>query len=358
MRRALFCTLFAAVLFIGEAEARTFKVVTGVNADVSARAAFDQAQAGDSIRFDEGQYDLTVPLILNASGIDIRGQGADKTILSFAGMRGEGDAITVRGDHNQIRDLTVAGAKGAGIVIAGTNALMEKVSVRGALGPGVMTRGANNVIIRETFASGALAGFSIENSLRVDLIQNNASRNGTGIVVIDRPDRAGGGGVRLVGNIISGNSTQGIGVDIVAARDVALFENQISEHGTANVFIRAYDGDTNNINFVALPRNVTIWKNGFGRAGFAPSPDWAPAMANGAKFADIVWDGARSYVAGGRPKSEPVLISIKGNKSTIGVLRFLSLGLEVAGSPASESSPSAQWPLVANFVAPGEVKIK
>jgi hypothetical protein len=32
--------------------------------------------------------------------------------------------------------------------------------------------------------------------------------------------------------------------------------------------------------------------------------------------------------------------------------------LETAGSPPSEAAPTTQWPLVANFAGPGEVKIK
>jgi hypothetical protein len=358
MRRIILCTLLALAFGAGAAYAKTYKINADVNADVAAQIAFANAQAGDSIRFNDGRFELVRPLTLNASGVDIRGEGPARTILSFRGSAAPGDGMSVRGDHIQIRDLTVEDAKGDAISVSGSNIIVQNVGARWATGAGVKVVDANNVIVRASFADGSGTGFTLQNAARVELADSEAKENGIGVEIVNRPGGPIGGLIRVIGNKISGNAGKGIGIEIVAVRDVALIKNEISEHGTANIFVRAYGDEITQAGFNALPGNITIMKNGFGRAGFAPNPDWAPATANGAVFGDIVWDGARSFFAGVQPATAPVLFAIRDNSTTTGALpRFLSLGLQAAGSPASEAQPSAQWPLIATFEAPPDVRI-
>jgi hypothetical protein len=359
VRRALISALLIVCLAAAAADARTYVVKPGPAADAEAQAAFASARSGDTIRFGEGRFALTRPLALKANKVDIRGKGAGKTILSFSGMIGEGDAVRVSGDELLVRDLAVEDAKGAALVAGGGDITIESVAARRALGPGIALVGARNAVIHNCLAQDALVGFSVENSAHVDLMDDIATGNATGVVIVDRPGAAAGGPVRVLRAKITANNGQGIGIDVIGVKDVGLLENEIGEHGTANILVRASDAISDDPAFVAIPSNITIARNKFGRAGFAPAHDWAPAIANGAVFGDIVWDGARSWVAAGRPQTAPVLFAIEGNVGLAGAApRFLSLGLEVAGAPASEAAPSAAWPPLAHFAAPETAKLR
>jgi parallel beta-helix repeat protein len=358
MRRALISSLILTCAFINAADAKTYTIKPGAGADASAQAAFAAAKSGDEIAFDEGAFALTRPLALTGDDVKVRGKGPVKTTLSFSGLQGEADSLRVSGNHVEIRDLTIADSKGAAVVASGANILIQGLSARGALGPGIMVLNAQGAIVRNNNASGAMAGFAVQNSSRIELFGNEAASNGAGVVIVNRPgEGVAGSGVRVFRNKITGNAGQGVGVDIIAVPDVLVMENQIGEHGTANILVRAFDGDVADPNFNPLPRNITITRNTFGRAGFAPAHDWAPAVSNGAVFGDVVWDGARSYVSGGVPRTAPVLFAIEGNGGVGAAPRFLSLGLEVAGAPASEAQPSAAWPPIARFAPPAPVKL-
>lgn len=146
------------------------------------------------------------------------------------------------------------------------------------------------------------------------------------------------------GNIVAGVPT-GTGVIVMANRNVHLFENQISDNGTANVIITAYRQEIADPNYNPLPRDIVVRNNDFGRGGFAPAAEFAALRQAGVPFGDIVWDGATVFVAGGRPRDEPVRISVKDNRSTTNrPVSFLSLGLAVASSPLTEAQPDATMP--------------
>jgi hypothetical protein len=365
MRIARLSSLFAIASFIfaglDVAHAETFKIEPGVNADAGARAAFTQARAGDKIVFKKGRYDLTGTLSLNASDVEIKGEGGE-TLLSFAGAPEGSDGLRVSGDAITVADLRIENVKGTGLKASGSNLLIEGVSVARAIGDGVAIMNAQGAIVRKSSAQGArVAGIAVRNSSRVDVIENDVRGNGAGVMVANQPGAPSGAGVRIVKNVIIGNGGDGIGVEIVGGKQVAVLDNQIGDHGTANIFVRAYDGGGGiDPAFSAVPSFVTIEKNTFGRAGFAPSATWRGAVAPGSGLADIVWDGARTYVSGGVPKVEPVLFAIGANRVEKGLPgpRFLSLGLETAGSPASEALPNAQWPLVSKFKPPEAVKLR
>jgi len=354
-RRALPCSLALIIFGLGAAEAKTYAINAGPNADAEAQAAFAAAKSGDQIRFGEGRFELTRPLTIIADEIEVRGKSADKSIISFTHMTGEGDGLSMHGARIELKNLGVADAKGAGIVVSGGNIGVERVAVRGALGPGLLLNGVDGAIVQQSVAQGALNGFEIRNSRRIELIDNDSAGNGVGVLADDQPGAPAGGQIRIIGNRINNNSGQGVGVDLVGVSDVAVLQNEIGEHGTANVFIRSFGADSADPAFDALSRNITVRANKFGRAGFSPAHDWAPA---GGKFADIVWDGARSYVTAGSPRTEPVLLAIEENAAASGQPSFLSLGLEAAGAPAGEANPSSAWPPVARFAPPEPVKLK
>ena len=150
----------------------------------------------------------------------------------------------------------------------------------------------------------------------------------------------------------------GTGVLIMANRNVHVFDNEIGDHGTANVIVSAYRAEFQDPNYNPLPRNIMIRDNRFGNAGFAPSGELAALAQAGVALPDVLWDGSTLYSVGGSPRSENVRIVVRDNRSTrTRTGTFLSLGLPVAGSPFSEAAPDQSFPPLLDIEEPEEVEI-
>ncbi len=61
------------------------KIEAGPDAQKQAQTALIEAKPGEVIEFGEGKFEFNSTLSCDVSDITIRGQGTDKTILSFAG---------------------------------------------------------------------------------------------------------------------------------------------------------------------------------------------------------------------------------------------------------------------------------
>jgi hypothetical protein len=221
-----------------------------------------------------------------------------------------------------------------------------------------------------------VAGIEIENSTNADVFGNTVEHNTGGILVFDLPGlpQVGGHSVRVFRNTIVNNDTPnfapagnivasvptGTGILIMANRDVHVFENQIGEHGTANVIVTAYRESFEDTNYNPLPRNIMIRDNRFGNAGFAPAGDLAALTQMGVVLPDVLWDGATMYTVsgGGMPRSETVSIVMRDNRSTRGGIgSFLSLGVPVAGGPLTEAAPDPAYPPLLDLAEPERVRI-
>src|SRR5207344_3091808 len=70
---------------------------------------------------------------------------------------------------------------------------------------------------------------------------------------------------------IANTARQGTGVLIMGGEyDIHIFENQIGDNGHANVALVALPWQIDNPAFNAVPNDVVIRNNEFGRSGFAP----------------------------------------------------------------------------------------
>jgi len=405
MRRIMAAGVGAVLLMTAPAEARTFRVSPGANAQVDLQAALSGAKPGDQVRLARGRFELGAGLLLDIDRVSIRGEGQDKSILSFTGQTGDAAGLTVTADDVVLRDFGVENAHGDGIAsrdadritfqdlrvewaggpktgngafgispVGSRDVLVNRVIVRGASNAGIHVAQSQNVIVRRSTAELNVAGVAIENSINADVYDNVMRRNVAGVVVLGLPDaqQTGVGSTRIFRNQIVQNDAvnvappdapattlqTGTGVMIVASRNVHVFENTIAENGTANVIITAYRRDIADPAFNALPRDVVVRDNQFGRGGFAPVGDFAALRQAGVPFGDIVWDGATIFVAGGQPREEPVRISIKDNRSTTNrPVSFLSLGLSVASSPVSEAQPDATMPPPLVIAEPPPVRL-
>ncbi len=396
----------AALVMVGVADARTWRIRPGPNAEQELQTALIEASPGDTIRLGRGRIELTSGLSLNVDRVTIRGEGQERSILSFSNQRRGAEGLLVTSDRVMLRDFAVENARGDaikvrdcdGITFQGVraewtrgpnpengayglypvncnNVLIRDSIARGASDAGIYVGQSRNIIVRDNLAEFNVAGIEIENSYNADVFGNTATNNTGGILVFDLPGlpQQGGHSVRVFDNEIVGNNTPnfapagnivagvpaGTGVLIMANRDVHVFENEIGDNGTVNVLVSAYRAEFQDPNYNPLPRNIMIRDNRFGRVGFAPAGDLAPIGQIGLPtMPDVIWDGATLYSSGGTPRSESVRIVVRDNRSERapnGV--FLSLGLNVAGSPFTEAAPSMAFPPLLDLEEPEEVEI-
>lgn len=395
----------AALFVAGAAEARTWRIETGPNAQQELQRALIDARPGDTVRLERGRYELNQGLSLDVDRVTIRGAGEQRSILSFTNQRRGAEGLLVTSDGVVLRDFAVENASGDaikvrdchGITIRGVRAewtggpspdngayglypvncsdvLIRDSIARGASDAGIYVGQSRNIIVRDNLAEYNVAGIEIENSFRADVFGNTATHNTGGILVFDLPGlpQQGGHSVRVFENEIVANDTPnfapagnivatvptGTGVLIMANRDVHVFDNDIGGHGTANVIITAYRAEIGDALYNPLPRNIMIRDNRFGRAGFAPAGDLAALGQMGVPLPDVLWDGANTYFAGGLAHSEPVRIVVRDNRGEAsGQGSFLSLGVEVAGAPLTEAQPNPSFPPLLGLEEPERVEI-
>ncbi|HVZ99212.1 MAG TPA: parallel beta-helix domain-containing protein [Caulobacterales bacterium] len=390
----------------GAAEARTWRVQPGATAQQDLQTALIEARPGDTVRLTRGRFELTTGLSLNVDDVTIRGEGQDKTILSFRGQTRGAEGLLITSDGVEVRDLAVEDARGDaikardchGITFRGVraewtggpsehngayglypvncdNVLIRDSIARGASDAGIYVGQSRNIIVRDSTAEYNVAGIEIENSYNADVFGNTATHNAGGILVFDLPGlpQHGGHSVRVFQNHSVANDTRnfappgntvasvptGTGILIMANRDVHVFENEIGENGTANIIVTSYRNEISDASYNPLPRDIMIRNNTFGRAGFAPAGEIAALAQAGVPLPDVLWDGATTYFAGGSPHQDIVRIVMKDNRDARGGIgSFLSLGVPVAGSDLSEAQPDPSFPPVVDLPEPPRVEIR
>jgi parallel beta-helix repeat protein len=396
----------AAIVITGAAEARTWRIRPGPEAQQQLQTALIEARPGDTVQLDRGRFELTQGLSLAVDRVTIRGAGENRSILSFDNQRRGAEGLLVTSDGVVLRDFAVENARGdaikvrdcEGITFRGvraewtrgphpengayglypvncSNVLIERSIARGASDAGIYVGQSRNIIVRENVAERNVAGIEIENSYNADVFRNRAVDNTGGILVFDLPGlpQQGGHSVRVFENQIESNNTPnfapagnivasvpaGTGILIMANRDVHVFDNEIGNHGTVNVLVTAYRESFQDTNYNPLPRNIVIRDNRFGNAGFAPAGDLAALGQMGVVLPDVIWDGSTMYSVAGTPRMDSVRIVVNENRSTrSGQGSFLSLGIPVAGGPLSEAAPDPAYPPLVEITEPEPVRIR
>ncbi|MBB5519528.1 parallel beta-helix domain-containing protein [Amphiplicatus metriothermophilus] len=305
------------------------------------------ARPGDVIEISAGTFHFDRSLSLAVDGVTIRGQGMDKTILSFrnqiAGAEGllvtasdfviedlaiedtKGDALKVtKGDNIVIRRVrtewtggpkTENGAYGI-YPVQTTNVLLEGNVAIGASDAGIYVGQSRNVIVRGNRAERNVAGIEIENTFDADVYDNVATENTGGVLVFNMPNLSQPGArTRVFRNRIIDNNTKnfghpgtavanvpaGSGIIINANDQVEIFDNDIEGNGTASIIIASVfssglsqDGMTED--FDPYPESIFIYGNRM--SGGGKKPDGLDLQAlKVAKFGplgalpDILWDG-------------------------------------------------------------------
>ena len=322
------------------------RIDPGPDAPKRAQAALIKAKPGDAIEFGAGRFEFRSTLSLDVDGVTVRGQGPDKTILSFKdqgqGTGGEGLLVTSKRDVT-LRDFAVEDARGDAIKardthrivfrnvraewtggpketnggygfypVNCTDVVIEDCTAIGASDAGIYVGQSENIIVRRNRAEKNVAGIEIENSTRADVSDNLATDNAGGILVFTMPDleKKDGRHCRVYRNRVlannhenfapKGNTVAGVppgtGIMIMANDQVEVFDNAIEHNQTAGVSIVSYlimDKPLADPKYDAFCEAIYIHDNRFASNGDKPAGALGELLvkAMGTPLPDILYDG-------------------------------------------------------------------
>jgi parallel beta-helix repeat protein len=377
-----------------KASATKATIDAGPDAAKRIQTALINAKSGDVIELGEGRFDLKATLSLDVSGVSIRGQGPDKTILNFKdqgqGTGGEGLLITSKKDV-ALENFAVEDARGDGIKANGTtkiafrnirtewtggpketnggygiypvlckSVVIEDCKVSGASDAGIYVGQSEDIVVRRNTVLKNVAGIEIENSTRADVYDNLATDNSGGILVFTMPDLPTKEGkiCRVYHNKVIANNHEnfapkgnivatvppGTGVMIMANKEVEVFDNTIDKNQTAGLSIVSYlltEKPLNDDKYDPFCDSIYIHNNQFSDNGGKPSGSFGEKLAKamGSPLPDILYDGIvdpKKQVDGKLP--EALAIRIKDNGKA-GFANFDALGLK-AVSEGKAKEPS------------------
>lgn len=335
----LWAALFG-VSAIGPALAAEVAVEAGEGAAERLTEALIMAEPGDTVRIGAGRFELTEGLSLDVDDVVVKGAGMDRTVLSFKGQTGSGEGLLVTSDRVVLEDFAVEDTKGDGVKSKGSdqitfrklrvewtngpdakngaygvypvsskNVLIDGVTVKGAADAGIYVGQSESIVVRNSRAEFNVAGIEIENSMKADVYNNVATRNTGGILVFDLPNLPvqGGHDIRVFDNEVVNNDTpnfapkgnivaivpKGMGIMVMANRNVHVFNNKLDGNGTTHVLIAAYPNDYEDDKYMFVPRGVFVHGNTYGEGGDAPDGEVGKTISDvsGTPVPDIVWDG-------------------------------------------------------------------
>jgi parallel beta-helix repeat protein len=321
-------------------------IVPGPNVQEETLKALIKAEPGDTVEFGEGTFEFTMGLSLAKEGVTLRGQGMDKTVLSFKKQDAGKEGLLVTRGNFVIENLTVEDTKGDAIKVndvegvtfrrvkaqwtGGTketngayglypvqckNVLIEECVAIGAADAGIYVGQSKNIIVRRCRAEQNVAGIEIENSMDADVYENVATNNAGGLLVFDLPglQLKNGRRVRVFKNQVFANNhvnfapkgttvsevAPGTGMVVMATDQVEIFENVIKDHQTQNLAIVSYHTmmkpiEDKDKDYDPYPEGIYVHDNQFANGGFKPAGQLAALFAAlflGKPVPDILYDG-------------------------------------------------------------------
>lgn len=250
---------------------------------------FILAENNSTITLDAGILRFSGSLSLeDKKNIIIKGQGIDKTFLSFKGQTDGAEGIRISNAENIIiEDLTLQDSKGDGIKtmnikgitfrnvkVEWTNGphknnggyglypvqcqgvFIDKCIAIGASDAGIYVGQSSNIEVKNCVAYHNVAGIEIENSSDAAVHHCEAYQNTGGVLVFDLPDLVikKGGNCKIYDNYIHDNNypnfapkgnivakvPDGTGVLLLAANNVEIFNNRIINNNSASTGIISY----------------------------------------------------------------------------------------------------------------------
>jgi len=369
---------------------KTTRIEAGPDAAKQAQTALIKAKPGETVEFGAGKFDFKSTLSLDVSKVTLKGQGTDRTILSFKdqgqGTGGEGLLITSK-EGVTLQDLAVEDAKGDAIKVNGTkglflknvrtewtggpketnggygiypvlctDVLVEHCTVRGASDAGIYVGQSENIIVRRNTVEQNVAGIEIENCVKADVYENVATDNAGGILVFTMPDlpKKEGRHCRVYKNTVKANNhvnfapkgnivasvPPGTGLMIMASDEVEMFDNDIEDNQTAGLSIVSYlltEKPLKDDKYDPFCEAIHVHNNRFKGNGAKPGGDLGQLVAQvvGTPLPDMLYDGMINPARakdGALPKELAIHIRDNGDA---GFANFDAPGLRAAASASS-----------------------
>ena len=237
---------------------------------------------GTTIVLGEGTYSLSNSVMIRNANIKLMGQGMDLTTLDFGEQAVQTNGVDVVGDGFTIMDLTILDAKKDGLRVEDsdgvvirrtrttwtdlesdengayglypvhcTNVLIDASEAHNASDAGIYVGQSQHVIVRDSLATGNVAGIEIENTQYADVYGNTATENTGGMLIFDMPGNpVFTRDVKVHDNDIFGNNTAnfapggtvaqipaGTGAVILAARRVEFTNNTFRNNNSTDIAI-------------------------------------------------------------------------------------------------------------------------
>ena len=326
------------------------------------------ATSGEVITIPEGVHNISRSLSLNVSGVTIKGEGMEKSILSYKNQVQGAEGLLVNADNFVIEDLAIEDTTGDAIKINNSenvtirrvrtewtggplttngaygiyplqsrNILIDGAVAIGASDAGIYVGQSTNIIVRNSRAEYNVAGIEIENSTFADVYNNIATNNTGGILIFDLPNLPvqGGRNTRVFKNKVYTNNVEnfapegnivgsvpaGTGIMVLANDSIEVFENELSQNQTANILVVSYLINNIPINdplFDPYPEAIYIHANTFIGGGMEPDsvPLASLKQATGEPVPDIVWDGDKATTEDGQALLDPFEILCISNNSS------------------------------------------
>lgn len=319
----------AAALNVGsELGAERAPTTLTVTPDQTIQSVVDQARDGDTIEIEFGTYhervvvdqnDLTIRGIPNAAGewpvLDgemkfsdgIAASGNNFTVERLAVKNYKGNGIIVDGARGVvIRDVYVENTSLYGVYpVHATDVLVERVEATGIRDAGIYVGQSRDAVLRDNVVYGNVIGIEVENSINVEVSNNHAYDNSTGIFVdlLPQLDSKVSLDTRVHDNLLEDNNfgnfaqpgeigelvPEGTGILILGGDDVQVYDNTIRDNRTVGVavFSSATAFSADELDIGPNPERVHVHGNEYSNNGY----DAAEALRElGLDGADVIWD--------------------------------------------------------------------
>jgi parallel beta-helix repeat protein len=374
-RRVLWVAAVLACLSQSAVRAAEPRVVTlkpGPDVQEQTQEALIKAKPGDVIEFAAGTFEFTMGLSLTKENITVRGQGMDKTILSFKkqeeGKEGllvtrgkfllenltiqdtKGDAVKVNDadgvTFRKVRTQWTGGAKASNgayglYPVQCKNVLIDGCVAIGASDAGIYVGQSQNVVIRGCKAEQNVAGIEIENCIDAEAYDNVATNNAGGLLVFDLPglQQHNGKRVRVHDNRVYANNhvnfapegnmvasvAPGTGMMVLATDQVELFHNKVENNQTYGLIIVSFlvtGRPIEDKEYEPYPEAVYVHHNAFKNNGTSPAGDRGRKLASilGTPMPDIIYDGIlnpKKAIDGKLPPDQRIYVKDNGSATVV-----------------------------------------
>lgn len=357
--------------------------VSADNFEQSLNAAIESADHGSEIVMPEGKFFLKSEVVIIKHGIKLRGQGMDKTILSFKNQKVGAQGVFGSANALEFSDFAVEDSFGNGIkVVSAQTVIFRRLKISWSAGPrrengayglypvssrdvlvelcdvsdssdaGIYVGQSENIIVRNNKAHHNVAGIEIENSRFADVYENEVFDNTAGILVFNLPNLPvkGGRQTRVFSNHVYKNNLKnfstegsiihlvpdGLGIFVMANSEVEIFNNKIIDNNLTGVAISHYavsERQFDDSGYDPMPRRIMIRDNTFSESEYRffsfTRMNAIIKLLLGFKTPEIIYDGIEDGTYSGEKLAEKDRICISNNKTTnAGQVRFGNLHLD------------------------------